>query len=621
MFTVSIREKGGDLQTRHFDKQEVSIGRIQGNDIVLPKGNISKRHARIVNRDNGFVVVDLRSTNGTYVNGHKITSPMVVTENDKLYVGDYVLQVHLELPETVEAPPPASNNADLDSTRALDVGVIAGKVAPQPQAMDETAAALHSLPTPAPARVEPAVAAVATAAPAAQPQTSQPISGANSTWATGQPDPAKAVATGSVKPVAIQPQTPAAAPRTLAPPPEPVTVAIEPPKNDASVGFPTAAVHAAAQDVSAFERYILALELLEDRARDTVFRGKDIDNIDFERQWVELESAVLSLVESAKRSGEIAASLDSATLTTDILYEITALGPVEYYLGDDEVSEVYVNSFNQIFVKRGNTTSMVWKSYSSPRAMENCVDRLAKAAGHTDGNRPAAFRGRLDNATHFQVARKEATLGSPAITFVKPYLLASSMDEMLRLGTITDDMRRLLLTWIQRERYNLLIAGPNHHGRQAVLGALLSAVGESERIAIIDRAAALAISHANVVRIDGYRSDSVQIADSLGTDRLVAAELAADHAESYLRLLATNRDGCFASMFARSPHDLGARLSSIIGSSSSNPTNLLLSAIQGIVFVTTDNHGTPHVTHVGELQKDEDGTLGITERYRREGHP
>lgn len=623
MFTVSIREKGGDLQTRHFDKQEVSIGRIQGNDIVLPKGNISKRHARIVNRDNGFVVVDLRSTNGTYVNGHKITSPMVVTENDKLYVGDYVLQVHLELPETVEAPPPAANSADLDSTRALDVAVIAGKGGQQAHAMEETAAALHSLPTPAPARVEPAVMPLAAAAPTVQPQAPQAIAAGNPAWSPHQPSAAPMAASGTSKAADIPSPAPVATPRTLAPPPEPVTLAIDPPKNEPAAGYPTAAAQAALPDVTAFERYILALELLEDRARDTVFRGKDIDNIDFERQWVELESAVLSLVESAKRSGEIAQSLDSASLTTDILYEVTALGPVEYFLGDDDVSEVHVNAFNQIFVKRGSAASMVWKSYSSPRAMENCVERLAKVAGYADGsgNRPAAFRGRLDNATHFQVARRDATLGSPAITFIKPYLVAPSIDELARRGAITDDMRRLLLTWIQRDRYNLIVAGPNHHARQAVMGSLLSASGESERIAIVDRAPALAISHANVVRVDGYRPDALQIADSLGTDRLAAAELSADHAEEFLRLLATSRDGCFTCMFARSPHDLGRRLSSIVGKNSSHPTNLLLSAIQGIVFVTTDSQGAPYVTHVGELQKDEDGTLGMMERYRREGHP
>src|SRR3982074_2174107 len=77
MFAITVSEKGGETKRLEFDKPEVTIGRVQGNDIVLPKGNVSKRHARIVLKDGKFIIVDLKSTNGTYVNGRKITSPLV----------------------------------------------------------------------------------------------------------------------------------------------------------------------------------------------------------------------------------------------------------------------------------------------------------------------------------------------------------------------------------------------------------------------------------------------------------------------------------------------------------------------------------------------------------------
>jgi pilus assembly protein CpaF len=91
MFIVVISEKGGATRQLSFDKPEVTIGRVQGNDIILPKGNVSKRHARVVLKDGRFIVVDLKSTNGTYVNGRKITSPLVVKSGDKIYVGDFAL--------------------------------------------------------------------------------------------------------------------------------------------------------------------------------------------------------------------------------------------------------------------------------------------------------------------------------------------------------------------------------------------------------------------------------------------------------------------------------------------------------------------------------------------------
>src|SRR5918999_6020545 len=105
MFTIIIQEKGGEQRRMVFDKPEVTIGRVQGNDIVLPKGNVSKRHARIVLKDGKFIIVDLKSTNGTYVNGRKITSPLVVKDSDKIYIGDFIVTVEEAGVGDTPAPP------------------------------------------------------------------------------------------------------------------------------------------------------------------------------------------------------------------------------------------------------------------------------------------------------------------------------------------------------------------------------------------------------------------------------------------------------------------------------------------------------------------------------------
>lgn len=90
---VEVRERGGELRTFEFDKPEITIGRVQGNDIVLPKGNISKRHARIVVKDGKYILVDLKSTNGTYLNGRQITSPIVFRADDTIIIGDFTFSI------------------------------------------------------------------------------------------------------------------------------------------------------------------------------------------------------------------------------------------------------------------------------------------------------------------------------------------------------------------------------------------------------------------------------------------------------------------------------------------------------------------------------------------------
>jgi pilus assembly protein CpaF len=93
MIKLTMTEKGGEPRALSFDKDEVTIGRVSGNDIVLPKGNVSKRHSRLVLKDGHVEIADLKSTNGTYVNGKKITETTPIGSADRVYVGDFLITV------------------------------------------------------------------------------------------------------------------------------------------------------------------------------------------------------------------------------------------------------------------------------------------------------------------------------------------------------------------------------------------------------------------------------------------------------------------------------------------------------------------------------------------------
>ncbi len=145
MVTLTMTEKGGEAKQLNFDKDEVTFGRVQGNDVVLAKGNVSKRHCRIFIEEGRFMVSDLGSTNGTYVNGKKIGEAMALNSSDKVYVGDFIVRVEnagepTSLPPGPEAgslstalprkgpPPPPPGRA---TTSAMRIG---GDAAPEPPA-------------------------------------------------------------------------------------------------------------------------------------------------------------------------------------------------------------------------------------------------------------------------------------------------------------------------------------------------------------------------------------------------------------------------------------------------------------------------------------------------------
>ncbi len=93
MLRVVVHEKGGRTQRFNFEGDQFSVGREEDNDLVLDRVNVSKHHLRFRRHLGAIEVVDLGSTNGTYVNGRKVAQARSVRRSDRIYVGDYILML------------------------------------------------------------------------------------------------------------------------------------------------------------------------------------------------------------------------------------------------------------------------------------------------------------------------------------------------------------------------------------------------------------------------------------------------------------------------------------------------------------------------------------------------
>src|SRR5512142_1310309 len=71
-----------------LDKDEMFIGRDLSNDIVINDPEISRRHARLFNQGNTYVLEDLGSTNGSFVNGQRLMGPNVLRPGDMITFGE-----------------------------------------------------------------------------------------------------------------------------------------------------------------------------------------------------------------------------------------------------------------------------------------------------------------------------------------------------------------------------------------------------------------------------------------------------------------------------------------------------------------------------------------------------
>ena len=72
---------------------EVSIGRAAGCQVTIDDTYASQIHARVFQRDNQWQIEDLGSTNGTWLNRHKVSGPMVIKPGDVVQIGNTVMEM------------------------------------------------------------------------------------------------------------------------------------------------------------------------------------------------------------------------------------------------------------------------------------------------------------------------------------------------------------------------------------------------------------------------------------------------------------------------------------------------------------------------------------------------
>lgn len=133
-------------QTFMLDRDWLTVGRDPNNEIVIGDPQVSRQHARITRQGKLVVIEDLGSTNGTFVNGMRLTGPHVMANGDVIGLGDAVTLTYYE------------------------VGIAAG------EATETVVGRAAAMPTPPPAyaprpAVQPPVPPPAQAAPAAPPLT------------------------------------------------------------------------------------------------------------------------------------------------------------------------------------------------------------------------------------------------------------------------------------------------------------------------------------------------------------------------------------------------------------------------------------------------------------------
>ncbi|MCG8554277.1 MAG: FHA domain-containing protein [Proteobacteria bacterium] len=103
MYKLVISDDEGRTTVVPLVRDEIAIGRTEGNTIRLTERNVSRQHAELRRYNGAYHLRDLQSYNGVYLNGQRVEGEPELQAGDKFSIGDYVLAI--ELDRDTDSPP------------------------------------------------------------------------------------------------------------------------------------------------------------------------------------------------------------------------------------------------------------------------------------------------------------------------------------------------------------------------------------------------------------------------------------------------------------------------------------------------------------------------------------
>jgi ABC transport system ATP-binding/permease protein len=166
VFKLSIEDDEGKTTVVPLARDEMTVGRMEGNTIRLTERNVSRRHARLSRQNGALFIEDLSSFTGVRVNGTKIASPTPLREGDEVQIGDYRLVLRGDGSPVTDRPTTRS----LPAVTTAPLATVGGPVA-IPTRASVAAMAAQAAQQPA---FHPAADAAAVAQPRSRTKTSPP---------------------------------------------------------------------------------------------------------------------------------------------------------------------------------------------------------------------------------------------------------------------------------------------------------------------------------------------------------------------------------------------------------------------------------------------------------------
>ena len=255
--------------------------------------------------------------------------------------------------------------------------------------------------------------------------------------------------------------------------------------------------------------------------------------------------------------------------------EINGYGPITELLDDENITEIMVNAPNQIYIEiDGKVVKDDSISFINDDHIIRTIQRMIQPLGRTIDIAHPMVDSRLKDGSRINAVIPPLSLNGPVLTIRKFKKNLNTMDDLLRMGTLTSYMARFLDAAV-KAKLNIIICGGTGSGKTTVLNVLSSLIENDERIITIEDAAELKLMQDHVITLETRNTNydnegEVTVRDlvinslRMRPDRIIVGEVRGKEAFDMLQAMNTGHGGSLTTLHANGPKDALNRLETMV---------------------------------------------------------
>ena len=250
------------------------------------------------------------------------------------------------------------------------------------------------------------------------------------------------------------------------------------------------------------------------------------------------------------------------------------LDVLQELLEDRHVTEIMINSHEEIFMERDGRMERWAGSFESREKLEDMIQQIVSRINRRVNTSVPIADARLPDGSRVHIVLPPVALKGPTIT-IRKFPEVIEMDKMIRYGTVTYEAAAFLKKLVAAG-YNIFISGGTGSGKSTFLNALTQYIPPDERIITIEDSAELKIRHIpNLVSLEtrdaNFEGEGeismamlIRAALRMRPDRIIVGEVRGAEALDMLTALNTGHDGSLSTGHANSTEDMLTRLESMV---------------------------------------------------------